>query len=114
MAYKKQTLKEEDRAALEGFLACPVPKKFFALDNRGNSRYDFNYGYQEIYDYADALLRGEEVSLRSNFLGMRAVSVSEEFRKVLEVVARRDPDLDAFCVKLSDAVAVVLRMAKQD
>lgn len=112
MGYKKTVLSEQDRTVLKEFLACPVPKKFFALDGRGNTQYDFNYGYQEVYDYSDALLRGEEVDLDRNFLGMRAVSVNSEFCKVLEVVGRRDADLEIFCEKLSDAIGVILRMAR--
>lgn len=111
MAYKKATLSQRDRETLKAFLSCPVPKKFFALDGRGNTRYDFNYGYEEAYDYSDALLRGEEISLSHNFVGTRAVSVNEDFCKVLEVLGRRDPDLEEFCGKLSDAISVILKTA---
>lgn len=112
MGYRKTVLSGQDREILKDFLACPVPKKFFALDGRGDSKHDFNYSYQEVYDYSDALLRGEDVDLGCNFLGMRAVSVNKEFCKVLEVIGRRDADLEEFCDKLSNAIAVILRMAK--
>lgn len=113
MAYKKaQTLSERDRTVLKTFLDCRVPAKFFDLDARGNSGFDFNYSYQELYDYADALLRGQEISLRQNFVGLAAVSVNAQFRKILDVVARRDATLADFCEKFSLANETVERLAR--
>ena len=72
MAYKKVvSLSERDKTALRDFLACPVPAKYYRLDAAGNTKFDFNYSYQEVYDYADALLHGQEVSLNRNFLDQR-------------------------------------------
>lgn len=105
-------LSEGDRACLKAFLSCRVPRAYYDLDARGNDRFDFNYNYEEVYDYADALLRGEGVSLRCNFTGVPAVAVNEEFRKVLEVIGRRDATLETFCDKLSAAIAVIGRAGR--
>lgn len=113
MAYRKGSiLSGRDREILQGFLSCRVPGKYYELDARGNMKYDFNYNYQEVYDYADALLHGQEISLRRNFVEQRSAAVNEDFRKVLDVIARRDPTLSELCEKLSAAVSVIARLAK--
>lgn len=114
MAYNKNRggISERDKAVLRDFLACSVPKQYFDLDVRGNTKIDFHYNYEEIYDYSDALLRGEEVDLGCNFVGLRSVAVNEDFRKILEVLGRRNPVLDDFCTKLSQAIAVIARVAR--
>ncbi len=115
MAAKKGiALSERDKRALRDFLSCRVPAKYYELDGRGNTQFDFNYNYEEIYDYADALLHGQEISLRRNFVGLRSAAVNEDFRKVLEVIGRRDAAMTDFCDKLSEAVAVVSRLAKKE
>ncbi len=93
----RASLNEKERADLSAFLAMKPPKGYFDLDGLGNGKIDFHYNYEEIYDYADALLRGEEIDLGCNFLGLRAVAVNEEFCKILEVVARRNEQLGTFC-----------------
>lgn len=113
MANRTIYVSPTDRATLKAFLASAVPKKFFALDERV-SHYDFNYSYQEVYDYADTLLRSEEPDLHHNFLGMDAISINKEFRKVLDVLSRRDPELREFCDKLSKAIVVIERRAKYE
>ncbi len=105
-------LTERDKAVLKAFRACRVPNQYFSLDGRGNTKYDFNFNYEEVYDYADALLRGEEISLEHNFVGLRAGAINEDFRKVLEVLGRRDPVLEDFCDKLSQAISVIERAGK--
>lgn len=105
-------LSERDRKVLQDFLSCRVPGKYYELDARGNTKFDFNYNYQEVYDYADALLHGQEISLRRNFLGLRAVAINEEFRKILDVIARRDIALTDLCEKLSEAISVIARLAR--
>ena len=107
-------LPEKERKILQDFLACRVPAKYYELDGRGNTKFDFNYNYEEIYDYADALLHGQEVSLRHNFVGLRSVAVNEEFRKVLDVIGRRDISLSDLCDKFSAAILVIGRFARKD
>lgn len=108
---KQQELSERDKTALKAFRDCRVPRQYYALDAR-DDRFDFNFNYQEIYDYADALLRGQEISLRQNFVGLPASAVNEDFRKLLDVVGRRDPTLEDFCEKFSSAIAVIARAAR--
>lgn len=107
-------LSERDAKILQDFLSCRVPGKYYELDARGNTKFDFNYNYEEVYDYADALLHGHEVSLRRNFLEQRSVAVNEEFRKILDVIGRRDMTLADFCDKLTAAILVIERLAKKD
>ncbi len=115
MAYKKVvSLSERDKTALRDFLACPVPAKYYRLDAAGNTKFDFNYSYQEVYDYADALLHGQEVSLNRNFLDQRSVAVNEEFRKILDVIGRRDITLSDFCDKFAAATITIERLATKD
>ncbi len=111
---KGVVLSERDRRVLVDFLSCSVPGKYYQLDARGNTKFDFNYNYQEVYDYADALLHGQEISLRRNFLEQRAVAVNEEFRKILDVIGRRDITLADFCDKLAAATLVIERLAEKD
>ncbi len=114
MASKKGTfIGEREKTVLKTFLACPVPAKYYELDKRGNTKFDFNYNYEETYDFADALLHGQEVSLRRNFVGLRAAAINEEFRKILDVIGRRDQTLSDFCDKFSAAIAVIMRLAKE-
>lgn len=110
---KSVSLDERDKKVLQDFLSCRVPAKYYELDARGNTKFDFNYNYQEAYDYADALLHGQEISLFRNFLDQRSAAVNEEFRKVLEVIGRRDASLADFCDKLSAAVAVIARFGRE-
>lgn len=110
MPFKKRRLNlvsERDKAVLKEFLAYPVPKQYFSLNERGQSKIDFEYYYEEIFDFADALVRGEEIDLNVNFVGVEASAVNEEFRKILDVLARRDPELEQFCDCFSKAVAIV-------
>ena len=107
-------LSERDKQTLRDFLSCRVPAKYYGLDARGNTKFDFNYNYEEIYDYADALLHGQEVSLRRNFVGLPAVAINEEFRKILDVIGRRDITLSDFCDKLAAATLVIGRLARKD
>lgn len=104
---KRRELYFRDREILEKFLKTSVPRKFYTLKTSG--RYDFSYSYEEVYDYSDALLRGEEIDLSCNFAGVPASAVNEEFQKILDVLARRSPDLDEFCSIFSKAIGVVLR-----
>lgn len=112
MKRRQFTLSDRDRQTLENFMHCPVPKKYFELNALGD-RYDFNYNYEEIYDYADVLLHGQEIDLRHNFVGMPAVAVNEDFRKLLDVLARRNPTVENFCEKCSEAIEVLLRAAQR-
>lgn len=105
-------LSEADRETLQAFLDCRVPARYFQLDQRGNERFDFSYNYEEIYDYADALLHGQEISLARNFNGTRSLATSEEFRKILPVLARRDMTLEAFLDKFEQAIAVIVRLSR--
>ncbi len=115
MANKKGiVLSDRDKNTLRDFLACRVPGKYYELDKRGNTKFDFNYNYEEVYDYADALLHGQEISLSRNFLEQRSVAVNEEFRKILDVIGRRDMTLADFCDKLAAAINVIERLAKKD
>lgn len=108
----RPALSERERAELSAFLACKVPGRYFDLDGMGNAKIDFHFNYEEVYDYADALLRGEEIDLSCNFVGLRAAAVNEDFRKILEVLGRRDPSIGAFCDSFSRAIGVILRAAK--
>ena len=113
MANKKSfELSEKSKAVLRDFLNCQVPRAYYDLDARGNTRYDFNYCYEEVYDYADALLRGQEISLNRNFVGAASVSVNDDFKGVLEVLGRRNLTLEDFCVKFADAIQVIMRAAR--
>ena len=115
MAYKKGViLSERDKTVLRDFLAARVPAKYYQLDARGNTKFDFNYNYQEVYDYADALLHGQGISLNRNFLEQRSVAVNEEFRKILDVIGRRVLTLSDFCDKLAAATITIERLAKKD
>lgn len=105
-------LSEKDRADLSAFLSQSVPKPYFELDGLGKGKIDFHYNYEEIYDYADALLRGEEIDLSLNFLGVKSSAANEEFRNLLEVVARRNPAMEQFCDLFRQAISIVLRAAK--
>lgn len=104
-------LSERDKQCLTEFRACRVPRKYFELDSNGG-RFDFNFNYEEIFEYADMLLHGEEIDARRNHLGLPARALDEEFGKVLEVVGRRDPTLEEFCDKFMAAIAVVRRAAR--
>lgn len=108
----RSVISEHDKLILREFLSCNVPKQYFDLDIRGNTKIDFHYNYEEVYDYSDALLRGEEIDLRNNFVGLQSVAINEEFKKILEVLGRRNPVLDEFCEKLTKAIAVIARVAK--
>ena len=115
MAYKKSpVLFGRDKDVLREFLSCRVPAKYYQLDARGNTQIDFNYNYQEVYDYADALLHGQEISLRRNFLEQRAAAVNTEFLKILDVIGRRDVTLSEFCDKLAAAIKVIDRFAEKE
>lgn len=114
MAYhrKQSGITEKDKAVLRAFLDCSVPRQYYSLSERGNLKIDFDYYYEEIYDFADALARGEEIDLNCNFVGVPASAVTEEFRKILDVIARRDPVLEVFCDRFSQAITVIARAAK--
>lgn len=109
---KGYVLSEGDRKTLEAFLSCSVPRRYYELDARGNERFDFSYNYEEVYDYADALLHGQEIKLWRNFNGTRSLAVNEEFRNILPVLARRDGTLTDFCEKFERALDVILRAAR--
>ena len=109
---KGGALSERDKLVLKEFLSCQVPRAYYDFAALGNSKIDFHYNYEEIYDYADALLRGEEIDLRHNFVGLPAVAVNEAFRKTLEVLGRRNPVLESFCDRFSAAILVIERIIR--
>lgn len=107
---QKSGVSENGKKILREFLACPVPHKYYGLNVYGE-KFDFNYNYEETYDYADALLRGEEIDLRHNFVGLPSAAVNDAFQKILPVLGRRDPSLEDFCDKFARALEVIERAA---
>ena len=108
----KPELTKAEKDALRAFLDCPIPRKYHELDARGHERFDFMYNYEEVFDYADSLLRGETVDLGCNFIEMKSAAVNDEFRNILPVLARRDPAMEDFCDKFGRAISIVVRHAR--
>lgn len=103
---------KSDKLRLQEFLKAKIPIEYKLLDEKRTEMPDLMYCHEELFDYADRLLRGIPIEANSNFVGFESDALSDKFYDLLCDIQNTNGDMKDFCLLLLETRDLIKKYAR--